>query len=211
MSAARDRRFSCARFFERTRKREQPRLMDKRAVAMHMRNRAPGFTLLELAVVLFIMGLIMSIALPYLGGFQEAQLKSEARRLASRVNYLYEEAGAQKILLRLTFDIDNNSYFVTRLDPFALQPAFMPERGPAGGRALMPAGVRLRDVWVEGAGSFRRGVISCQFYPSGAVDAAVIHLVDDHGTVFTLSINPFSGQVSIVRGDLGPVAAPLRP
>jgi hypothetical protein len=75
----------------------------------------------------------------------------------------------------------------------------------------MPAGVRLRDVWVEGAGSFRRGAISCQFYPSGAVDAAVVHLIDNRGTVFTLSINPFSGQVSIARGDVSPAPAPQRP
>ena len=106
---------------------EPPMVTDQRAAATRIRNRAPGFTLIELAVVLFIMGLMMLIAMPYFGGFQEAQLKSEARRLASRINYLYQEAGAQKILLRLTFDIDNNSYFATRLDPFASQPAFLPE------------------------------------------------------------------------------------
>jgi prepilin-type N-terminal cleavage/methylation domain-containing protein len=59
------------------------------------RRRPAGFTLLELAVVLFIMGLILTVAMPYLGGLRSAQLKSEARRLASRANYLYEEAGAQ--------------------------------------------------------------------------------------------------------------------
>jgi general secretion pathway protein H len=175
------------------------------------RGAAAGFTLLELAVVLFIMGLIMMIAMPYFGGLRSAQLKSEARRLASRANYLYEEAGAQKVLLRLSFDLDNNSYIVTRLDPFALRPAFMPERGPAGGRVTIPAGVRLRDVWVEGAGAFRRGVVSSQFYPGGSVDATVIHLADEHRTVFTLSINPFSGRVAIMRGDLSPDAMSVLP
>jgi len=169
------------------------------------RTRA-GFTLLELAVVLFIMGLIMMIAMPYFGGLRSAQLKSEARRLASRANYLYEEASAQKVLLRLSFDLDNNSYIVTRLDPFALRPAFVPERGPAGGRVRIPTGVRLRDVWVEGAGASRRGVVTCQFYPGGAVDATVIHLADESRTVFTLSINSFSGRVAIMRGDLSPEA-----
>src|SRR5258708_38931774 len=72
-----------------------------------------GFTLLELAVVMFIMGLVMLIAMPYFGGLHRTQLKSEARRLAGRSNYLYEEAGAQKVLLRLTFDLDRNRYIVT--------------------------------------------------------------------------------------------------
>jgi prepilin-type N-terminal cleavage/methylation domain-containing protein len=164
---------------------------------------APGFTLIELAIVLLIMGLMLLIATPYLGGFRGAQLKSEVRRLASRASYLYQEAAAQKVLLRLTFDLDRNGYFVTRLDPFAAKPAFAAERGPAGVRALMPPGVRIRDVWVEGAGSFQRGTISCQFYPSGSADAAMIHLADASGNVFTMGINPFSGRVAIISGDVG--------
>lgn len=165
---------------------------------------ARGFTLLELAVVLFIMGLVMLLAMPYFGGFQDSELKSEARRLASRSNYLYEEAGAQKVLLRLTFDLDHNSYFVTRLDPFAARPAFARESGPAGARITLPSDVRMRDVWVEGAGAFRKGAISSQFYPSGSADAAVIHLIDRNGEIFTLVINPFDGRTAVMRGDFAP-------
>lgn len=163
-----------------------------------------GFTLLELAVVMFLMGLIMMIAMPYFGSLQPAQLRSESRRLASRANYLYQEAGAQKVLIRLTFDLDYNGYFVTRLDPFAIRPAFMPEGGPAGVRVLLPVGVRIRDVWVEGIGTLTRGQISTQFYPSGYVDATVLHLVDDQGEVFTIAFDPFTGRVSIRNGDLAP-------
>ncbi|MGH7836468.1 MAG: pilus assembly FimT family protein [Candidatus Binataceae bacterium] len=166
------------------------------------RRVARGFTLLELAVVLFIMGLVMLIAMPYFGGLRDSQLKSEARRLASRSNYLYEEAGAQKVLLRLTFDLDRNGYFVSRLDPFAVRPQFQPERGPAGVAVRLPPNIRLRDVWVEGAGAFRRGTISSQFYPSGVADGVVVHLADSRGDVMTLAINPFSGRTAIARGDL---------
>ena len=45
---------------------------------------APGFTLLELAVVLFLMSLILLIAVPYLGGITDAQLKSTSRQMAGR-------------------------------------------------------------------------------------------------------------------------------
>ncbi|HKV56616.1 MAG TPA: prepilin-type N-terminal cleavage/methylation domain-containing protein [Candidatus Binataceae bacterium] len=165
-----------------------------------------GFTLLELAVVLFIIGLILLIAMPYFGSFQGAELRSEAHRLATRAHYLYGEAGAQKVLLRLNIDLNNNTYFVTRLDPFALKPAALPEKGPAGGRVTMPADIRLRDVWVQGGGLFRRGIPSCQFYPSGLADAAVIHLMDRRGEVMTIGIDPFNGAVAVVPGDLSPDA-----
>jgi general secretion pathway protein H len=175
--------------------------------ARGLARNAAGFTLLELAVVMMIMGLVMMLALPYLGGLGNAQLKSEARRLASRTNYLYQEAAAQKVMLRLVFDLDGNGYFVMRFDPFAAKPAVVRERGPAGVRALMPLGVRIRDVWVEGTGTLRQGTISCQFYPTGYVDATVVHMSDAQGMVYTLSISPGSGQVAITNKDLDPTAA----
>jgi hypothetical protein len=151
---------------------------------------------------MFIMGLVMLIAMPYFGGFHRSELKSEARRLASRTNYLYQEAGAQKVMLRLTFDLDHGVYSVTRLDPFAASPHFEPERGPAGGIVALPPGIKLRDVWVEGAGDFRRGTISAQFYPGGSADAALVHLIDNYGTILTIAINPYDGRSAIARGDL---------
>jgi prepilin-type N-terminal cleavage/methylation domain-containing protein len=177
--------------------------IELRRIAGGMRG---GFTLLELAVVIFIMGLVLTLAMPYLGSLQTSQMRSESRRLASRANYLYQEAGAQKVLLRITFDLSNNGYFVTRLDPFAVHPAFKPEHGPAGARVYLPENVRIRDVWVEGVGLVQRGVVSAQFYPSGSVDATVIHMIDRKGEVFTLAIDPFNGHVSIQRGDQNPAA-----
>ena len=174
--------------------------------ALQMTEKRPGFTLLELAVVLLIIGLILAIAMPHFGGFQGAELRSEAHRLATRSHYLYQEAGAQKVLLRLNLDLNHSTYFVTRLDPFAARPSFRPESGPAGGVVTMPADVRLRDVWVEGGGVFRRGIVRCQFYPSGIADAAVIHLFDRNGDVMTVGIDPFDGTVAIIPGDLSPFA-----
>jgi prepilin-type N-terminal cleavage/methylation domain-containing protein len=170
-------------------------------------RNAAGFTLLELAVVMMIMGLVIMLAVPYLGSLGNAQLKSETRRLASRANYLYEEAAAQKVMLRLVFDLDHNGYFVMRFDPFAAKPAIVSEPGLAGVRAMMPPGVRIRDVWVEGVGRLRKGSISCQFYPTGYVDATVVHMTDARGVIYTLSISPTSGQVAITNKDLDPPAA----
>jgi prepilin-type N-terminal cleavage/methylation domain-containing protein len=168
---------------------------------------ASGFTLLEIAVVIFIMGLVTTLAVPYLGGFHGAQLKSEARRLAGRANYLYDEASNQQVIYRMTFDLDHNGYYVTRLDPYGSTPQFVPYSGPWGDEVVMPPGLILRDVSVEGIGTAKVGSISCQFFPEGYVDATVIHLASVSGDVLTLSFNPLTGNVGIVSGDLPPVAA----
>src|SRR6202050_2142484 len=123
-------------------------------------SAAPGFTLLELAVVIFIMGLMLTLALPYLGGFRQAALKSQARRLAGRATYLFDEATGHKLVLRLIFDIDNNGYAAAQLDPYAVQPVFAPDNSLSGQAVMLPAAVRIRDVHIEGVGTVNRGTVS---------------------------------------------------
>lgn len=170
---------------------------------------ARGFTLLELALVMFIMGLMLSLVMPYLGGFRYAKLKSQTRRLAGRASYLFDEASGQKVVLRLVFDIDHNGYWVARYDPYAIhlgdkEPVFTPDRGPGAQPVLLPPDVRIRDVTVEGIGTANSGQAFCQFYPEGYVDATVVHLMDASGNVMTLALNPLTGQVEIAAGDVAP-------
>ncbi|MFZ0676254.1 type II secretion system protein [Candidatus Binatus sp.] len=167
-------------------------------------SSSPGFTLLELAVVIFIMGLMLTLALPYLGGFREAALKSQARRLAGRATYMYDEATGHKLVLRLIFDIDNNGYAAAQLDPYAVQPVFAPDTTMSGRPVMLPAAIRIRDVTVEGIGTFNRGTIATNFYPEGYVDATVVHLEDASGDVMTLEFSPLTGQVAIISGDVMP-------
>jgi general secretion pathway protein H len=191
----------------RSRRARGPAVTRGALAARPWREAERGFTLLELSVVLFIIGLIITMAMPRLGAIRSVHLKSEARRLAGRASYLYARATADKVVMRLTFDLDTNSYSVSRLDPYARQPIFVPDAEPGFGPVLMPAGVRLRDVTVEGTGTLTRGTANCFFYPEGFVDATTIHLIDDSGTVFTLSFNPLTGRVAIQNGDLGAVPA----
>jgi prepilin-type N-terminal cleavage/methylation domain-containing protein len=167
-------------------------------------SASPGFTLLELAVVIFIMGLMLSIAMPYLGGFRQAALKSQARRLAGRANYMFDEATGHKLVLRLIFDLDNNGYAAAKLDPYAVQPVFAPDTSVSGHPVMMPPEIRIRDVTVEGVGTVNRGVVSTNFYPEGYVDATVVHLDDASGDVMTLEFSPLTGQVAVISGDVMP-------
>ena len=155
------------------------------------------------------MGLMLTLALPYIGGFRYAKLKSETRRLAGRATFLFDKAAGQKVVLRLVFDIDRNGYYVTKLDPFAVTPAnveptFAPDHSPGSMPVLLPPDVRIRDVSVEGIGTVDHGIAYCQFYPEGYVDATVVHLMDASGNVMTLAFNPLTGEVAIASADLDP-------
>jgi general secretion pathway protein H len=174
----------------------------------HCRSSQSGFTLLEIAIVIFIMGLMLTLVAPNIAGLHDARLKSEVRRLAGRSSYLYDRASAAKLVLRLTFDLDTNRYFVSRLDPFAVTPVFVLDDDPASAPVMLPADVRIRDVAVEGTGQLAKGAINTEYYPEGWVDATVVHLVNDYGQVFTLKFNPLTGRTMIRRGDV-PLKAAL--
>jgi prepilin-type N-terminal cleavage/methylation domain-containing protein len=165
-----------------------------------------GFTLLEIAIVVFIMGLLVTLITPRLSGLRTARLKSEVRRLSGRASYLYDKATSNKLVMRLTFDLDTNRYFVSRLDPYALEPMFIPDLDPGSAPVMLPAGVRVRDVAVEGVGALDSGVISSTFYPQGYVDMTVIHIQDEAGHVFTIKLDPITGRPIVRKGDI-PVAA----
>jgi prepilin-type N-terminal cleavage/methylation domain-containing protein len=176
-----------------------------RNAASDIQRPAPaGFTLVEIAVVLFLMALIAMLVMPYVGGFRTSQLKYEARRLAGRSSFLYDQAGTQKVVLRLTFNLDNSSYSVARMDPHAPAPAFLPDLDNGAGPVILPPHVRIRDVSVANVGTVTRGTISCYFYPEGYVDATLVHLMDVNGTVMTLLLQPLTGRVAILPGDASP-------
>ncbi len=189
----------------------QPEAMDRTTIPRlrTTTGAAAGFTLIEIAVVLFLMALMALLIIPSTNGFHVSRLKHEARRLAGRVSFLYDQAAAAKMVLRLTFNIDTQSYSVSRLDPHSLSPTFLPDLEAGAAPVMLPPDVHLRDVTVEGKGTVTRGTAICTFYPEGYVDATVIHLIDTAGTVFTLSFQPLTGRVSITRGDLTPKAAQI--
>jgi len=134
------------------------------------------------------------------------RLKSEVRRLAGRIAFVSDKAAADKLVMRLTFDLDSNRYFVSQLDPYAAMPTFVPDSQAGAAPIMLPRGVRLRDVTVDNSGTLMRGIISCHFYPEGYVDATVIHLDDEWGEVFTLAIDPLTGRVAIARGEYNATA-----
>src|SRR5262245_35949655 len=74
-----------------------------------------GFTLLELSLVMFIIGLLLTIVVPRLGDLSGTRLESSARRLAALARYLNGEAAFKSQLYRLNYDLDKRAYWVSSL------------------------------------------------------------------------------------------------
>ena len=79
---------------------------------MSRSNGASGFTLIEVLVVVALIGLIMSIAMPNVTLALKVNLSNSSRELASTIRSTYDEAILKGQVYRVAFDIEKGEYWV---------------------------------------------------------------------------------------------------
>ena len=75
-----------------------------------------GFTLIELVLVIFIIGLVLGLAFPKLIGLTGASVRETAQHLVRTVQILMDQATATKRLYRLHYDIESGRYWATVME-----------------------------------------------------------------------------------------------
>ncbi len=156
-----------------------------------------GFTLLELMVVLLVIGLVLTITFPKFQEFTGGNIKSVSRKLIGTIQYLYEEALANRRIYRLNYDLTQQQYWASALRESTESTR---EEVPVLPKTALPTGVMLEDVVVLHEGKVNRGETFTEFYPIGGVEKSIIHLRGDRGEMLTLEINPLTGRVRVDEG-----------
>ena len=136
------------------------------------RFRMAGFTLLEILIVLTLIGLLVGIVMPMLGGgVSTAELKGDARALAAGLRQARAQAIAQRGQALLQLDVAGHTFRVPpdprvhkladaiELKLFTAQSDLIDDRtgairffadgGSNGGRITLAAGERKYDVDVD--------------------------------------------------------------
>ena len=160
------------------------------------RRSEAGFTLLELAVVLFIIALFSSLVVPLFGGLGENALKTTARRLAGTAKYLYNEAALDGRPYRLVFDLKAETFGGERQETSG---ELIAAEG-SGREYQLPDDVRFRDVVVAGRGTTSSGTTYASILPVGWIDETIVHLQDNAGHVLTVRLLPLTGTSEIYEG-----------
>jgi general secretion pathway protein H len=163
-------------------------------------RRNVGFTLLELSLVLFIIGLLTVVFLPQFGTFGQARLEASARRIAALARYLNGQAAFTGRVYRLDYNLDQESYSVSVLTATQEKAEFVPDQSPLTRSVELPTAITFADVRVPNVGRVSTGQAFTHFYPQGYVDPTVIHLRDANARVMTVTIPPLTGEARAQEG-----------
>lgn len=156
-----------------------------------------GFTFLELAVVLLILGLVAAFAIPTLRGFWSSDLNLTTRHLVRTVYFLADRAAATKRIYRLNYDLNQHEYWATVRSG---EGDFVPVDSTVMKQVVLPDRIRFTDVVTLHQGKVSEGQAYTDFYPVGRVDKTTLHLIDKDERNLTLIINPVTGRVKVYEG-----------
>ncbi|UCD84272.1 MAG: prepilin-type N-terminal cleavage/methylation domain-containing protein [Deltaproteobacteria bacterium] len=165
------------------------------------RYPASGFTLIELSVVIIVIGVILTIALPEMRDLTEMQLRSHSRRMAGTIKYLFNQSairGNAYCILRI--DQENGEYWPEICRPDSENPEqWVCQSDPSilGQKVRLPETLSFADIYINGQKIISDEPVPIFFLPQGYVDPGVIYIRDSRERTYTLQIFPFSGRVRI--------------
>ena len=148
-----------------------------------------GFTILEIIIVLFLLVGLLGIILPRIS--LEENLGSVGRRIVGNVRSLQSLAMSTQKTVHLYVDMDRGVYWSMILDgnqekvpgdPTWLTPLALPET------------IRFSEILVS-QGKKESGRVDLFFYPTGRIDPATMHLMNERNNILAIAIEPVTGAI----------------
>ena len=159
-------------------------------------NKATGFTLVELAVVMALIGLFALLTIPLFGTVGTSKLDYAARRLSGTIKYLFNEAALTGREHRLVYNLDRDSYRARKVEA----DGEIVDLSDLGRETQLPGSVRFRDLQLPGRGTFTAGEVTVRIHPAGWVEETRIHLEEGPDKQLTLHITPLTGTGEMFEG-----------
>ena len=187
-----------------------------------------GFTFIELAIVILIIGLLSILVVSRNVGFSYWKEEGFLRNLSETLNFLHHQAIVDQAFYRFEVDIDNNQYVIGILKPegeseeilnlssdlgnisLELAAFLNPSMGETATMiapptmpslavpVIPPQGVVFEDVQTP-RGKETDGKAYVMFSPRGFSEFAVLHLRLSTNEPITILVNPFTGLTKIIR------------
>jgi len=157
-----------------------------------------AFTLVELIVVMALIGLTASFAVPQIASFLYAdQLKVSVRKLVGLIHRSSQLAQQQQIPYLLTYKHQERAFIV---GPETIAAKKKDEIEKKENRMQLAEAVAVRDLWSWYGGPRSSEEVVIRFNKNGYVEPTIMHLRKDDGQEISVVLSPFLGKVRIVDG-----------
>lgn len=182
-----------------------------------MLGRRQAFTLLEILMVILIMGILVAITMPRMGGtFAIARLKASARDLAGMLRYARNTAVLREQPCEIRFDLDKGQYQLVLMDASGdIYNEKHPKRlarkrqedttahvmgDDVAGVRQLPNRVNFTVIYTDAPlteDTHRPRVI---YYPDGSATPATIAIEDDRKHVISVEVFRTTGMARVSQG-----------
>lgn len=137
-----------------------------------MRYPYKGFTLIELLLVLFIIGLGVSMVSVSIGrAYEKTLLSAEARRMQNTLRRARELSLVERVSVTFALDKDKRAYWLEK------------DGQPYGNRKTLPEGFTLTGETVV-------------FMPKGDSSGGALSIIDRGGRRYDIAVDPVTGGAS---------------
>ena len=158
-------------------------------LATYYLRSSAGFTILEIIIVLFLLVGLLGIILPRISW--EENLGSVGRKMVGNVRSLQHLAMSTHKTVHLYVDIDRGAYWSMILDgnqeKVPSDPAWLTP-------LTLPDTIRFSDILVS-QGKKESGRVDIFFYPTGRIDTATMHLMNERSNILAIAIEPVTGAI----------------
>jgi prepilin-type N-terminal cleavage/methylation domain-containing protein len=153
-----------------------------------------GYSLIELMVVLILVGLMITIAVPrFRYALLTDNLKGTTRRLVATMTNLRNEAVREQRTYLFYLDLDSNRFW-SEWTGMTDEARRLARKGAFG----FPEDVEILDVWFSGKGKQTASEAVIRFNKKGYVQESVIHLGSRDGRKLTLVFSPFQERARVL-------------
>ncbi len=182
-----------------------------------------GFTLVELLVVIALIALIGTFALPSVTNFFKLSMNSAVREMSSIVKETYNTTAMSGKVHRMAFDFKKGEFWTEggpstvlletadsrekeqrrkrfgKTDEEAKGPDFTLDKSTTRKKLSLPQGVTFEDIVTEQSPEpITDGVAYIHFFPHGLTERSTIHLQDTSNHHVTLVISPLLGRTRLI-------------
>jgi len=149
--------------------------------------RSPGFTLIELILVILLISVLVGLSTPlFRKTFSALQIRNVVSNTTKIINYAQEMAIIEKTNYRANFDFEKEKYWLTKYVFSENGSAYKKIGGKCGKTFSIPKGLTITGNDTE-----------ITFYPDGRSEKAEIRIIDKNKEGLLLRVKGFANRVEI--------------